>query len=484
MLQLPDKLKRRRRLRAAVGAIAALAAVAACAPGANAATYTVSACNAASGLNHSWSSYSNSAGSNLALGVSCPGSYAPGNPAITYNSGIFARNVSNISYSPNGVASGFILYAPPGNSLASMSGDWWSTRAAGSGFYSAMFTDWGIVSGCGWDSSDCVVYPGPKSVSLGGSSQVHIEVGCKNPAPGCDANNTNRTIFELYSAAVTVNDLSSPSNSVSGSLWTGAWQRGTNSVTVAASDAGDGIQQNRLEIDDQLVAQQNARLRLHLHAALLRPERQLQLLDDAAQRRSAHRQGGLLRRRAGLPADRHQDNHDQRRQPRPGAREQRQRRGRRELAHLQLVPRLVDEPVAGKRRPDRRGALLALPRVEPDELPSHRRARRGGWHQLAQRYHRARARRLPATRLGRGRGRQRQSGHRLRPRSPDVRRPGPRRRPARARERLDQRAGRQELRRADRPDARGQGHSPGLRHPGLLGHARRLEAGQQRRGTR
>jgi len=260
MLNPTQTTRRWRRLggaRGALGALAALATFVLFAPSADAASYTVAACNSAAGINNSWASYSNMGGSNLYPGVSCPGTYSPGNPAVLYNSGIFVRNVSNTSYSPSGAAAGFVFYAPPGNSLASVTGDWWTTRAGNTGFYAAMFGDWGMVSGCGWDASTCAVFPVGSSVPLNGSSQVHIEVGCKNPAPGCYAANTNRAIFELYGANVAVNDLSWPTSSVSGSLWTGGWQRGTNSVTVAAADTGDGIQQNRLEIDNQLVASQN-----------------------------------------------------------------------------------------------------------------------------------------------------------------------------------------------------------------------------------
>ncbi len=218
-------------------------------------TYTVSACN--NGVNHAWATYSNSGASNIYPGASCPGQYSPGNPAVLYNSGLFVRNVSNTLYTPSGAAAGHVLYAPPGNSLASISGDWWGTRRGGTGFYSAMFGDWGIVSGCAWDAADCVVYPVDQSIPLNGSSQVHIEVGCKNPAPGCYAGNANQAIFELYRADVVINDLTAPSVSPSGSLWTGNWISGTKTVTVSGSDGGDGVQRNDVTIDGHTVASQS-----------------------------------------------------------------------------------------------------------------------------------------------------------------------------------------------------------------------------------
>jgi hypothetical protein len=264
-----ENRKRARRLGRAVGVVCALGAAALFAPAAapiadlpvplltaeaHAATYTVHSCN--NGVNHAWGSYWNSGVSNITLGAACPGAFGAANPALTYNSGLFVRNVSNTSYSPSGALGGLKLTAPAGNSLASIAGDWWFTRAAGSGFYSTMLGDWSLITGCWASSAACGYYFPNSSFPLNGSSEVRIEVGCSNPPPGCYANNTNEAIFEVYRADVVVNDNTQPAVSPSGSLWTGNWISGAKSVTVSGSDGSDGIQRNDLNIDGRNIAMQ------------------------------------------------------------------------------------------------------------------------------------------------------------------------------------------------------------------------------------
>src|SRR4051794_17546564 len=85
-------------LRALVVCLSALIGAAVLPGAASANTYTVSSCN--NGVNHAWAPYWNSGVSNVTLGSNCPGQFAPGNPAIAYNSGLFVRNISNTSYTP------------------------------------------------------------------------------------------------------------------------------------------------------------------------------------------------------------------------------------------------------------------------------------------------------------------------------------------------------------------------------------------------
>ena len=218
-------------------------------------TYTVSSCN--NGVNHAWAAYTNNGASNLYPDAHCPGQYSPGIPAVTYNSGLFVRNVANTSYTPPGVLAGMRLSAPAGNSLASISGDWWMTRRGGSGFYSAMLGGPVIVSGCGSDSNICGGYLINQSVPLNGAGDVRIEIGCQNPSPGCYAGNTNQAIFEVYRADVVINDWTTPSVSPAGNLWASGWLSGTRSVTVSGSDGADGIQRNDFNIDGHPVGTQS-----------------------------------------------------------------------------------------------------------------------------------------------------------------------------------------------------------------------------------
>jgi hypothetical protein len=242
-------------LRALLGCLAVMVGTVMFPWTASANSYTVRACNV--GVNHAWGAYTNYNPSNLYPGANCPGQYSPGNATIFYNSGLFVRNVSNTTYTPAGVLGGWILNAPAGNRLASISGDWWMTRANGSGFYSEMLGDSRIVAGCGNDAAVCGGVYLNQSVPLYDSSNVRIEIGCANPLPGCYAYNTNRAIFEVYRADVVVDDYTTPSVSPSGSLWTGTWISGAKNVTVGGSDGADGIQRNDLNIDGHTVASQS-----------------------------------------------------------------------------------------------------------------------------------------------------------------------------------------------------------------------------------
>ena len=239
----------------ALFACLAVAMMTALVPGAaRANTYTVSSCN--NGVNHAWGGYWNSGASNITLGASCPGSYDTLTPGKLYNSGLFVRNVSNTLYTPPGAAGGLKLIAPPGNSLASISGDWWVNRVNSSGFYSMMLNDTAALSGCWASAQVCGAVLNGQNIALNGSSEVRIEIGCSNPGAGCYANNTNRAIFELYRADVVINDGTTPGVAPSGSLWTGNWIGGTKTVTVTGSDNADGIQRNDFNVDGHTVASQ------------------------------------------------------------------------------------------------------------------------------------------------------------------------------------------------------------------------------------
>src|SRR5437764_15440933 len=113
MSAIKEELMKRKRfgrrigLRAFLIGAAALIGAIVLPAAASANTYTVSSCN--NGVNHAWAPYWNSGVSNVTLGANCPGEYAPGNPAIAYNSGLFVRNISNTSYTPSGPLGGVQL---------------------------------------------------------------------------------------------------------------------------------------------------------------------------------------------------------------------------------------------------------------------------------------------------------------------------------------------------------------------------------------
>ncbi len=78
-----------------------------------------------------------------------------------------------------------------------------------------------------------------------------MEVGCQSISGCVDPGTGEGGIFEMFGATVIVNDLTTPSVTPSGSLWTGAWQSGVRSIVVSGVDNADGIQANEVKIDGQ-----------------------------------------------------------------------------------------------------------------------------------------------------------------------------------------------------------------------------------------
>lgn len=237
-------------------AVLATVAAAALLPGmARANTYNVTACNDAPGsVNHSWTTWWNSPYSTITLGQGCPSAgYQPGDQNNT-NHGIVARYIAN-SWDPNGAAGGFQFTAPAGNNIASVTLSDWYTRA-NSGQYAVMLSDYGPLEGC-WESATslCGAVNAAHTLSVGGSGRIWTEVGCHNSGSCSDSGNGQSGLFTMYGTTVTVNDLTAPTSTPSGPLWTNAWQGGARSLTISGRDSGDGIQRNDVKIDGSTVIQ-------------------------------------------------------------------------------------------------------------------------------------------------------------------------------------------------------------------------------------
>jgi len=213
------------------------------AAGAN--TYDVSVCNSSPGQtqNHSWLSYSSSA--EVPYGQVCP---APENH-LNLSTGLWVRNHQAATWVGSGGLSGWKFTAPSGNSLASITASFWTSRANGSGMYAGMLDDSSLLAGCWPGASTCADIGTNKYFALGGSSEVRVETGCLNPAPGCNNANTNNAYFVLYGATVRVNDLTTPQALPEGAFWTSAWQRGVRRLWISGIDYADGIQETELQID-------------------------------------------------------------------------------------------------------------------------------------------------------------------------------------------------------------------------------------------
>jgi hypothetical protein len=220
---------------------------------AQAATYNVAACNSAGGVNHSWSQWWNSGVSTITSSANlCSGNYYDGNT----NRGLVARYVAN-STDPSGAAGGWTLNVGGGNNISSVTLSDWFGRANNNGPYAILTSNYGPMEGCYSGNTVCSSVTGDHTLPANGATSLRTEVGCA-AASGClDVTGIGTAgVFAMYDVVVNVHDLTTPTNSGSGSLWTSAWQRGTQTATVAGSDAGDGIQKNALVIDGATVASQ------------------------------------------------------------------------------------------------------------------------------------------------------------------------------------------------------------------------------------
>ncbi|MGZ4202149.1 MAG: hypothetical protein ACXVRH_08835, partial [Thermoleophilaceae bacterium] len=234
------------------GAMAVLATVAALAgaaliPGAASAyTYDVTVCDDSPGgtQNNSWSAYSSSP--EVVFGQGCPAQHIQ----TSFSTGLWVRNHQAASWVGSGGLGGWKFTAPAGNNLDSVTATYWTSRANASGMYAGLQDDFALRAGC-WPSATelCADQGTNRYIPLSGSSEVRVEVGCLNPAPGCSNASTNKAYFLLYGARVTVNDFTAPAIRPSGDLWTGAWQRGVRGVLVTGLDNADGIQENEIRVD-------------------------------------------------------------------------------------------------------------------------------------------------------------------------------------------------------------------------------------------
>ncbi len=200
--------------------------------------------------------------------LSCPNT--PSNPA----SGMVTRASATAGPGTVPMLAGAyqVFEAPPGASLASVSFDvavirlasYWTTGIVA---FDNNFDSGSLPYGCYAGSPGCSIgsqsFFGPVTVGLGGHSKFRFETRCGNPS-GCDISGSGfqpgtRALFSAANVVVRVNDFSAPSiTPVSGSLWSGGWQRGVQDAWQMLSD-NVGIMMLRLYADGRLADSQDFR---------------------------------------------------------------------------------------------------------------------------------------------------------------------------------------------------------------------------------
>lgn len=250
-------------------------------PAIAAGTYQVKACNSAPGaVNNSWTWATNdpSQPSHYAEHVSCPYLLSTGTKA-DQESGLSSTDALGLSNGATpGTSAGWTFTAPPSTSIAAITYE----RYIGHVFDG--FNDWSpalradgtIIPGetCldnPEDGETCSVGGPPgtgvEPVTITGLSAHELSLGivCQAPAEDeCVTGATQHDVWAtMYGASVTIADPTPPGLSApSGELWgpgqAGGFHKGSENVTVSASDAGGGVASILLSADGHPVASYSA----------------------------------------------------------------------------------------------------------------------------------------------------------------------------------------------------------------------------------
>lgn len=213
-------------------------------------TYNVLACDAAGGVNNSWTTFVNSAA--LTAYAACPS-------GGDRRRGLLARNAvaANTSISSGSVAR-MDFWAPAGTAIVGVHAAYRFYRA-GPEWEAALSTGSQVVAGCGAGGvSVCDVSSPNAYIPVPGSNVIYIDAfcafgSCPVSSTGDPAHDYLQATANLYSATVVLQDDSAPGQSnPRGALWTNAWQGGTQSLAIDASDNA-GVQENRFLMDGTVV---------------------------------------------------------------------------------------------------------------------------------------------------------------------------------------------------------------------------------------
>jgi hypothetical protein len=230
-------------------AVVALALLAVGGARASANVYTVRACDAADGVNHSWATIPSTSRGVTAYSA-CP---SGGNQ----RRGLIAHNVIARRGTPSGVSrgtlAGLAFVAPPGTVIVGI--------RAGYHFYRAthvwrvgLWNGRKLIKGCGRGSAPCERSATDEYLPTPRSALLYVAVtcaaaSCPNTRTGDKARGSLQAAASLYSATVWLEDDSPPTiDGVGGSLWSDGWHSGTQVVNFGASD-DSGISETHVTAD-------------------------------------------------------------------------------------------------------------------------------------------------------------------------------------------------------------------------------------------
>jgi hypothetical protein len=237
----------------AVVGLALLAAVAVPAS-ARANVYAVRACDAADGVNNSWTGIPSTSKGVVAYSA-CP---SGGNP----RRGLVAHNVIARRGTPSGVDRGTLagleFAAPPGTAIVGIRTGYHFYRANPS-WRAGLWNGRKLIKGCGPGSGMCERSATDEYIPTPRSALLYVGVTCAAPScpnarTGDKARGSLQAVASLYSATVLLKDDTTPTiDSIGGSLWSDGWHSGTQAVSFSASD-NSGISQTQVAADGRVLA--------------------------------------------------------------------------------------------------------------------------------------------------------------------------------------------------------------------------------------
>jgi len=216
----------------ATAAIAALVLAVSASPS-GARTFTVAACDAASGINRSWIDDSSGA-STFITRQKCP--------ALGITDGLLTRSTTLSSRSGNGEGSGWRMDAATGTSIVGVdwAGEYWTTSG---GWSAGLDSSSGRVLGCGPSSSACsrrwTSGERPLARGVSRASWLRFGIRCVSSS-GCQAGDGKTHPHALASAwylRVTIDDPQAPQISLSGDALAATWVKPGVSLGTNAVDA-------------------------------------------------------------------------------------------------------------------------------------------------------------------------------------------------------------------------------------------------------
>jgi hypothetical protein len=210
---------------------------------AGAGTYDVVACDAAGGVNNSWTPVSNHP--DLLAYTECP-SGGDG------RRGLVARHALKAASAPPGAYAHMRFDAPPGTAVIGLRASYRFFRSDSS-WQVGLSNGRTLVRGCQAGHPPCDIGSADEYIGVPASPTIYIETYCPG---GCSLDGVNdparwyrRASAALYSATVRIQDDVPPSiGALSGGLWSDGWKGGVQDVRFSAVDNA-GVRSSAVLVD-------------------------------------------------------------------------------------------------------------------------------------------------------------------------------------------------------------------------------------------